>query len=189
MGPDCRRPARPQGAIGWGWRAFLSSVRGRNSLVCRLPDRPQDGGGAPLASRGAMPPRVWKKRGSAGAEALRSCSNSGQPRGARAGYCRAEGAITSSAGSSVRLSLLPESLSRPGPRAAAPQIMERRCRRASVRSVAIAHSLDPRPRNPRRANLASDAATVRTPASTGHRPCPASAAQLMRPLRAGVTAV
>jgi hypothetical protein len=25
--------------------------------------------------------------------------------------------------------------------------VERRCRRASVRSVAIAHSLDPRPRN------------------------------------------
>jgi hypothetical protein len=41
--------------------------------------------------------------------------------------------------------------------------------------------LDRRPRNLRRAILTTDARTESAPASTGHRPCPTSDAQLLRP--------
>jgi len=44
-----------------------------------------------------------------------------------------------------------------------------------------AHSLDRLPRNLRRAILATTLRTESNAASTGHRPCPASDAQLLRP--------
>ena len=98
--------------------------------------------------------------------------------------CRAEGAVTSSARlRSVRRLL--------GRRACIVEDRgllrsqigcdERHCRRASVQSVAILHSPDLRPRYPRELLLASDAATVQRLPQPGHRPCPASDAQLMRP--------
>ena len=129
-------------------------------------------------------PRVCQR--AKGARALKHCdpvATNGQPSAPAPVACRAEGAVTSSAGSSVRPGALRPSLSRPGPRAAALRKMERRCRRASVRSVAIAHSLDPRPRNlelslssATDAHDGTDACLNRAP------PPPRKAAQLMRPM-------
>ncbi len=53
-----------------------------------------------------------------------------------------------------------------------PESRKRRCRRASVRFVASPHSLDPRPRNPKRASFTSDAATVRRLPQPGTAPAP-----------------
>ena len=97
--------------------------------------------------------------------------------------CRAEGAVTSSARlRSCRSTCAGLHRRRTTGRCARNfGCDERRCRRASVRTIAgIAQPRSPAPE--------SEGATPRVsrcdgaaPASTGHRPCPASAAQLLRP--------
>ena len=66
---------------------------------------------------------------------------------------------------------------------------ERHCRRASVQLVARVHSPDHRPRYVRELRLASAAATVQRLPQPGHRPHPASDAQLLRPLMGKARAV
>ena len=73
--------------------------------------------------------------------------------------CRAEGAVTSSAGLRSGSGVIRQSLSRPGPRAAARLLRpcgawltrERRCATGVRAGCCHLHSLDPRPRNMRRA--------------------------------------
>jgi len=90
--------------------------------------------------------------------------------------CRAEGAITSSAGSSVRLSLPRESLSRPGPLSCCAPSREERSAAADGRPYALLPLRTAPIAGPGicgELHRTPDAATVRTPASTGHRPRPA----------------
>jgi len=100
-----------------------------------------------------------KEKGSAGAEALRSCSNlrAALQRPRRLLPCRGCDHIVS--GPSVRPGELRPSLSRPGPPAAAPQVNGAPLRDGLPCSLLPdLHSLDPRPRNLRLSlSLASDA--------------------------------
>jgi hypothetical protein len=107
----------------------------------------------PRWPRGAIAPEgMSKSEGSAGAKALRSCCNN------RAALQRPRRLLAVPRVRSHR-----QRAHRSGPGAIAPEPlasrtlsccapnMERRCRRASVRFVAIAHSPDRRPRNLQRA--------------------------------------
>ncbi len=142
-----------------------------------------------LLCRQASTPRGIAARGfekSKGARAPKRCdpvATNGQPSAPAPVACRAEGAVTSSAGSSVRLGALRPSLSRPEPRAAAhpndgaPLRDGRPCSllpgcTASIRGPGICGEL----------SLASDARDGTDACLNRAPPPPRKAAQLMRPM-------
>ena len=147
---------------------------------------------ASMASRRERPRVCQRAKGARAPKRCDPVATKGSSSAPAPVACRAEGAVTSSAGFRSGSRSLRESLSRPGPRAAARRLdAERRCATGVRAGCCHAlHSLDPRPRNLRRAKP-----RVRRPRryrrlpQPGHRPRPASAAQLMRPMWTGVRGV
>ena len=133
-------------------------------------------------SRAAMAPRDVKERGSAGAETLRSVISEAAFRRPRAAAAvpRVQRHRQRASGPTRRLSgrraVVVQDLWRLRSRDAGAPLREGR----PCNVLPPMHGLDRRPRNLRRAILATTLRTESNAASTGHRPCPATVAQACR---------
>ena len=148
------------------------SLRWIPGLVPAAPSRARDDGCGDVRhrSRGVAARGDEEKEGARAPKHCDPVAPNGQPSAPAPVACRAEGAITSSAGCRSGSHSLRESLSRPGPRAAAPGNLSAAARRASVQDVA-------KPAQPRSAAPESEVSYSprQTPRRYGRLPQPGTA--------------